>query len=80
MQTPKLDGSSQQMSLAIGVSTPIINNNNSNMSQNLKNSNSGMVNSITKSLVNPHELTAPHFDMHDLRLKQPQSLEFLFGV
>lgn len=59
MQTPKLDGSSQQMSLAIGVSTPIINdNNNSNMSQNLKNSNSGMITSTPKSLVNPHEFEA----------------------
>ena len=41
MQTPKIDGSSQQMSLALGVSTPI-NNDKSNST------GSGMFNENTK--------------------------------
>ena len=51
MQTPKIDGSSQQMSLALGVSTPI-NNDKSNST------GSGMFNENTESLVNPNEFEA----------------------
>ena len=57
MQTPKIDGSSQQMSLAIGVSTPIVNNNNS-INEINNNTSSGMFNSTTKNLVNPNEFEA----------------------
>ena len=51
MQTPKIYGSSQQMSLALGVSTPI-NNDKSNST------GSGMYNENTESLVNPNEFEA----------------------